>query len=769
MRSNICFYKFNGFTDIFLQKKNMNIIHILIFIVYLNVQNNLINAIYQDEAGVLDWKVKNYGIISKAILTNSNVYVGTESGMIASLNLDDGSLLWRIITNKVNTISKSNKLYQENDNMVTNLKSNNSFRSSEITSLILSPNKMRLYAISSDKMVRCIYSSNGNIIWDAPVDESSLSIESSFSSLVFNHVESSIVYIESRNHVVSRSESDGKLLYRWKSPNDYEIDAILSLGGGYIWVILVSVKDSSVVITMASKDTYEESTMITLCDKGCHKPVISKLSDSKLSSILCISEKTLKSLVIPNFKEDAEEDEIHSILSSSIRSTEIYDLLYDENIVVDMNDLILTNDMILKSNEKKVLISVHFNGRITKLRSVSSDGILAQIQNSPSSPLIVSLTKEALSVTHADLKIKDKLHVNTLLLDPSEFSGPAKLAFSYRHSSDQHHHLLIVTKGGIILLVDIKTTEAKILWSSDQSLSQVTQADFFLREETEEYENGNSDSTHNFIDLSEFTMKTWSLRLRSQLKSIMNLIVSFKNLIHPKFADVLSNAVELETSGKASLFGFHQTIVVITKTGRILGLASESGNVIWTDWLDVSSMITLKKLNDREALFVHGNKYQIRNVHTGEITHLSSNTNVSMDKDVNVKTVIQLPKHILNEKTMNNDYDNKSDLFFILDDSYKATLISFNHDKIVEKKENSVNMNRLKSIKNKVHWIEVSKNKQTIEGKLLREVSGKPLTLWSKVIIIYCIILFYTKLTIYNTNKCTSFKSNRYNIYYLDL
>ena len=94
---------------------------------------------------------------------------------------------------KIDDINDRFKTAMDNDDLVSVLDSNTPFTSQDITSLILSPNKMRLYAISSDKMIRCVYSSNGNIIWDAPVDESSFSsstssTESSSSSLVFNNV-----------------------------------------------------------------------------------------------------------------------------------------------------------------------------------------------------------------------------------------------------------------------------------------------------------------------------------------------------------------------------------------------------------------------------------------------------------------------------------------------------------------------------------------------------------------------------------------------------
>ena len=54
-------------------------------------------ALFQDEVGVFDWTKENVGVVSRAVFPANakNVFVATDGGVLASLQLKTGAIQWR--------------------------------------------------------------------------------------------------------------------------------------------------------------------------------------------------------------------------------------------------------------------------------------------------------------------------------------------------------------------------------------------------------------------------------------------------------------------------------------------------------------------------------------------------------------------------------------------------------------------------------------------------------------------------------------------------
>ena len=55
----------------------------------------LVRCIFEDQAGASDWKKENIGNIKRAVYQRKQVYVATDSNVVAAMNVRTGNIEWR--------------------------------------------------------------------------------------------------------------------------------------------------------------------------------------------------------------------------------------------------------------------------------------------------------------------------------------------------------------------------------------------------------------------------------------------------------------------------------------------------------------------------------------------------------------------------------------------------------------------------------------------------------------------------------------------------
>ena len=54
-------------------------------------------AIFEEQLGEFDWKRESIGYVDRSLVINSMLVVGTDEGVLSSLNPDNGEIVWRVL------------------------------------------------------------------------------------------------------------------------------------------------------------------------------------------------------------------------------------------------------------------------------------------------------------------------------------------------------------------------------------------------------------------------------------------------------------------------------------------------------------------------------------------------------------------------------------------------------------------------------------------------------------------------------------------------
>jgi hypothetical protein len=247
--------------------------------------------------------------------------------------------------------------------------------------------------------------------------------------------------------------------------------------------------------------------------------------------------------------------------------------------------------------------------------------------------------------------------------------------------------VLVVSESGLVYYVNVSKKEAE--WVIDQSIATVAGAIFMNPVAVTAAEREATSANVDFVT-------DFKLRLRSQYETLLSLPSLVKSILDA----ANSNAPDED---KSKLFGFHQTIIVMSKTGRLVALSTKDGTTKWSAWL--GDVHYLHPLGVNDFLLIGPTSYHVRDALTGKVKKAPQKLSISSAPH----TIIPLVWESAVSKT--------TPVFVMSEDNKEFQLVPDSPDV-------------LKAHGRNIKWVDVSEGKDSITGYYLND-QYKAIPLWS--------------------------------------
>ena len=522
-------------------------------------------ALFEDQVGKFDWLVQNIGEIkwSRFVSISSQSYLLVASSeALALVNAADGVVAWRKVFGDTEGLLSSVSIFDGSSHVAT-------FHE-----------RRHLYRVFD-------YNS-GNLKY-----ELSLLPETGLPEVVTDYTvaskQPSNVFMVSKTSLQSIATDDSD---NWNFPLSVNSDDFITRK------LLVNEKDKTLVATtlyksavhslkfdVSSGDKIEEiRRYFEFSYKNCHL-------EGKF--IVCWAEDTLSHFSLDSLPNSERVELISSNLGHKIETVQL----------IDSSVFLVT----FKNSEEASLVDIA-NDKIEVIKHFS--GFLASSQLSTSylkaEPSFAFLHSEdgSLTVTAIKVESKETLFSHQLKVKIHEKHGkPIHVAVTAGRSSDKPDKVFIVAEDMKTLMIGIsgKSAEHKVLWSKDESLSQVINVqmcDLNLSEAMITLEADFEFATRAKTTLFEMFYRRFS--------SHVSQLVSFAQSTYDKIAN---QKLFMECSADSDelvrdQFNVNKMIIVLTKNGKVLGMLSTSGKIIWSFRLSNMEFVTSYGGDPGSFLFV---------------------------------------------------------------------------------------------------------------------------------------------------------------------
>ncbi|KAF1316237.1 Er membrane protein complex subunit, partial [Globisporangium splendens] len=506
------------------------------------------NAIYEDQAGLLDWKTEHLGRVSAVAFgggdkrhhasvvrgTSRAVYVATDerSRAIARLDAKNGAIKWR-------------QVLHEGDSIDT----------------IQLTNHGLLTVSGAAKNLRLWDAADGTLAWDnvayAGVKETKFAGIHTIAddrSVVVSSTGAALVHLK-----------DGGVSWRAEFPSPLTGDVIsseLSSDASTLFVLadaqLLKVDVKTGKVTKVAKETLEANSVLR--KHGTSGAVVA-VTVSKTDVLVESLENgdASKSISIADAKLDAAK--AFDAVNDKIKSALVVTLVSGENVYFKITDS-LALEVVAKLSGEDVLIE-----------SLTDDNVLFHIASKSSGAQVSSYSL-----------VPDQSRAQwEMNLDVASFGGAVGNAFvgcpvrQKDTGAPRCRALLVMKDDGLIFSTNEESNDAETvtssnapLWVREESLANVKTVHWVTPAETD-IEKQPLKKIPSFSE--EITMEI------ARAKQFANNVLSFFN------GKSASEDRSRKETPNAHLFGFSKYIVALTESGKLFAIRAELSTVAWSQFV----------------------------------------------------------------------------------------------------------------------------------------------------------------------------------------
>jgi len=536
-----------------------------------------VHGLYEDQAGLFDWRLQYVG---KAEFieylpgghSGSRIIVGTEQNVIAAINGRNGHVGWRHIMEKGSI--------------------------GHIDDMKVSGNYV-LVVLSGGSYIRCFNSISGNLLWESTMP----------STQTKPHVQAAVlasdrVAVLANSHVAAFDLETGSELWSVKlSDSSAE------------YIELVQADDSLYVIGRA----YNSHVTVTVlsCSTGSLQqpeykaPAAWITQQHKCTTVagghfVCIDTTTAVLRILP-LKADTSNGTV-SFVTVTLPSEVVVQYNAVQFTTLQSTADLSTSLVALRVNNRDSLVAT-FDSNVNILLMKYLPGVLSlQVVSYSDEPAIVTLSTSTDSavVSMKGFSLADGVAITDLsrvIPLPAHHGSPQQMLIGVGRGKDcsaGFNVLVLSDDHSLVLLEQPKgSSPGRVLWSREEALSSVLSVEFVdlpvsqIMAKMEDEFGAHGDSIWNLF------LK----RFRTQFSQLAAFMLQLKQKLraprHPyadRTAESYETGSELDDIEDMSdkfdeeyltrdEFNLHKMIVVVTAPGKIYGLDSLSGGIVWCNLL----------------------------------------------------------------------------------------------------------------------------------------------------------------------------------------
>ncbi|KDQ19878.1 hypothetical protein BOTBODRAFT_27299 [Botryobasidium botryosum FD-172 SS1] len=523
---------------------------------------------HQDHIGIpLVDRISTAPVFYRPPAGNTSIITATRSNVLASLNPENGDIVWRHVLEEDDPISS----FQCDENTVTALSGPGG-------------STLRMFEIST-----------GQLLWETRLHNSALGLLSDPRDLA-SHVHvvpgglSDVLVLTNAHEVRKISGATGEVLWHWSSEDRASLVLFsrITATPSAVFVVGLTKSFASYTIQIVQLDL---QTGLPLAVKDVHSSVTSvadvlgPLSHETLSTVVWLENGILKTVALtPGLKS----------LSPAISKGPQYRKLVDVGMEAHGAFAAIDEDgnahvLNVKENDAGSLVVGSFErnaGVEGDDLSFVSGGVdehgepyVARLQWSPNRSASVRFV--------SGIKIGSSISAQQIPIDASQNGEITHATFHVeRQGEEAIARALVTTSTGAIQLW--QQNEAK--WTREESLSEIQAIEFLDLPEQKvlasEHQGEQGGALHRFQ------------KQVIDLQNLPSFIIRFaKRFVTGSYAHI-SDATDGSTEGTLwrDTFGFKKIIVAVTSTGKVFGIESGRGHIVWSQRLESITGLANAKL-----------------------------------------------------------------------------------------------------------------------------------------------------------------------------
>lgn len=540
--------------------------------VFLSLINwKLCLGLFEDQVGLFDWRQSYLGKVKFSYFdvstqSSKRLFVGTESNVVAALNSRTGSIIWRQVLEESEG-ALDTLLYREN--------------------LLVSSS-------SNGKYLRSWDTSNGALLWESLARSASSVKEvtspfhgwSGLRTALVEDKENDLVISLAFNMVKAFSPQDGSVKWSHDSSGQTADYFNFQHSSGDLYLIGIQ-NDVDIVIKKLSVETGEVKGERRIgapwIGNGASCTFVKSLNlvcaeiFSNSIHLISVSDEsaTVKTLSLTSLGLGVED---LAVSKPSLHSFGSFSNSWDERSEFLLK-LSKTQQLVLKLNSDR---SLKLLAKFTEPSLLSA----AELGNKAILASVTPITEESSEIKCYDLddwRLLQDMSQKVAMVDRGE-AADALLYLFNKKENELGYRVLLTTTDHAVLLIQFP---GRIMWSREEALADITAV--------EVVELPFSPSQANFETLQEEfgahpnddILSMFIHRIRAQVKQFQVLVKQFQAFVkaqqeHGFFAESTDNEEEQLTRDQ---FNLRKLIIIVTSSGKIFGLNSADGSIVWKYFL----------------------------------------------------------------------------------------------------------------------------------------------------------------------------------------
>ncbi|XP_068727259.1 ER membrane protein complex subunit 1-like [Montipora capricornis] len=529
-------------------------------------------GLYEDQVGLFDWRQSYLGKVKFSFFdvsshSSKRLFVGTESNVIAALNSRTGSIIWRQVLEE---------------------------KEGKLDALLYRDNTL-ISSLNAGKFIRSWDTSNGALLWEAVSRSTSAVVrERSSPFRGWNGVQTALIESKENELVISLANNAVKALALQDGSEKWAIEEAQQSAdffgfqhfNGFLY--FVGVKNELNLVVQKVDTTDGKVTG----EKMIAAPWISGSASCifvKISNLVCVETFSNSIHVISLVAESTAINTV-SLASLGLGVSDIADSTPAlEALGSFTNSWDGRSEFLLKiSNTHQLLLNLNSDHTIAVVTTYTVQSLLSASVLGRKA-VLVSITPVAdasVEFQCYDLDTKTILPDMTqkaYLADHGEPDQAVVYLFNKKENELGYRVLLMTTDHAVSLI----QFPGRIMWSREEALATITAVDVV--------ELPFSPSQQNFETLEEEfgahpnddVLSMFIRRIRAQVKQFQVLVKQFQAFVkaQQEHGFLTESTEDKEEQLTRDRFNLRKLIVLVTSSGKLFGLNSADGSIVWKYFL----------------------------------------------------------------------------------------------------------------------------------------------------------------------------------------
>ncbi|ESP01145.1 hypothetical protein LOTGIDRAFT_238345, partial [Lottia gigantea] len=550
--------------------------HFTFFFLILQLQH--VFCLYEDQMGLFDWKqdyvgkVENLFWDQSSAATGKRLFVSTEKHVVASIHAHNGSLAWRRVFEETERGRVDSLLYQSNT---------------------------LISVLSGGDFIRSWQMGTSLLLWEVKLGtENNIRSTSIFTS---NEKADSFL-VATSNGLYNIKTNDGKKLWQTNLPKSNTINR---------WLLAVTEDDNYMAVGLSRNAEVtiaainQDGSLVS--ERSVHAPWVS-------DDVSCMILKGSQLVCYVPSKQAIQHVGLrdgNSFITTSLRDLG-FEATTETSLETPLNGITgFEKECILRISKDHLVVLTIDGGKVKIIKDMPKVSA-AEIVEHEDKTLIVALQKSTtepmVTISGYDIKTGQE---NTDLSQKIPFANshglPKKvssLIFTKRRDSRIGCKIAILSEDYALQVVQ---KAGRVSWRREEALAYILaleMVDLPVSENQAKFEDEFGSNDEIFVMFIK--------RLRAQLSQlklfVIKMVEKLQGLRHPaptlsdEDIDQEEDEIEEEEDMIRDEFNLHKVIVAVTKPGKIFGIRSHTGKIVWQHYL--SDLVPYNKFGELSMLLL---------------------------------------------------------------------------------------------------------------------------------------------------------------------